>query len=908
MASSSYPAADATSKHDLLCPSPILDAVRSHASSGSLYDGGGGGGGGGERREAVAVPLDALDALSSSLVESATSQSGAGLEVTASFYTYPDAPRSPPLSGRPRIWRLVKRGLFDAVAGGDDDDGVDDKNGGGSILRKCAFAARLPRHIDPNDAKKLRNSRSFRDFARFLAKNELVAAAACDSKGRIGFVVPLLDAAGSVDGDGGERDEEYAADFYYAPLKQFLPWAKKNHEAHERRQQQQRQRQHKLEGEPQSWTPPYTPPPEEECAPRGWDDDEPVAEGEPESWTPRYDPPPEEECGPRGWDNNDTKAAAPDDAPMFRPPDDDEPLFRPPDDDSEPIFKPPDDEGDSSGLFVPPGSEGNEDSGAGLFVPPGSDDNGASGTGLFVPPGSEGDGGSSGLFVLPGSDDNNNGGGAGGGWGDMGWGGADNGFGPAKDDNGGWDNNDDNGNDNNNDDDNNNDNGNDGQTNMMSDGVAHVDTGAAAADAFYSGLTRNLDSRADSRLYHMRAFNGWVKAMQIAELDPDTSAASNKEKNKGKGKRRSRNSPLRVLDLACGKGGDLGKWTLHRRKLENYVGVDVARGSLVDAAIRARQMSNRNKSALKRCTFALADLGEDVPGRKRTKRARRMQKLSCWTLQDESPEDRRRDPTFVPLEGGGISESDRFDVISIQFAIHYMMSSRKRARRFFHTVSELLEVGGNLVATTIDARVAAEELMGLGLDYHFDDFDRHADVDAEVAGGDVEKEDDNDRRKASSASGATVSVGGGVCRLKFDADTLRRVFRPSGTKEDMYGLQYTFTLVEGSDHAAGVGEAVDLPEWLTPLPALEELAEEGGLKLEYATNFHQFFEERKDPSRHHAAHNALYNMKVLSRDGSVSAQEWDVSRMYVAIKFRKVGESRIELGVEYEVGEDEMRE
>jgi mRNA (guanine-N7-)-methyltransferase len=62
----------------------------------------------------------------------------------------------------------------------------------------------------------------------------------------------------------------------------------------------------------------------------------------------------------------------------------------------------------------------------------------------------------------------------------------------------------------------------------------------------------------------------------------------------------------------------------------------------------------------------------------------------------------------------------------------------------------------------------------------------------------------------------TVSVGQGVCRLKFDADTLRRVFRPTKSPEDMFGLQYTFTLVEGSDHAAGVGEAVDLPEWLTP--------------------------------------------------------------------------------------------
>jgi mRNA (guanine-N7-)-methyltransferase len=72
--------------------------------------------------------------------------------------------------------------------------------------------------------------------------------------------------------------------------------------------------------------------------------------------------------------------------------------------------------------------------------------------------------------------------------------------------------------------------------------------------------------------------------------------------------------------------------------------------------------------------------------------------------------------------------------------------------------------------------------------------------------------------------------------LKFDADTLRRVFRPSKSPEDMFGLQYTFTLVEGLDHAAGVGETIDLPEWLTPIKALEELAKESGLKLEYVSD------------------------------------------------------------------------
>lgn len=391
----------------------------------------------------------------------------------------------------------------------------------------------------------------------------------------------------------------------------------------------------------------------------------------------------------------------------------------------------------------------------------------------------------------------------------------------------------------------------------------HSDTGAAAADAFYSGLTRSLDTRADSFLYHMRAFNGWVKATQIQELDPRITV-----NGKPQGK-----SPLRVLDLACGKGGDLTKWTLHDRGMSNYVGIDVARGSLRDAAIRAREMRKRGK--LKKAIFTCADLGADVPGRRKSPTHRTMQKLLTWSLEDEAKYE-TDPPEFKMRRGGGISEMDRFDVVSIQFAIHYMMSSGKRARRFFHTVSELLEIGGNLVCTTIDARVVIGHFMDLGLDYHF-----------------VENGSDPDFEEA------VVEAGGGACKIKFEPEVVRRILTTAtdGTSagEELFGLQYTFTLVEGSDHAAGVGDAVNLPEWLTPIPVLEALGNEAGLELEYAQNFHEFFETRKDATEYPAAHHALYNMKVLNRDGSISKDEWSVSRLYAAIKFRKVRESTITL-------------
>jgi mRNA (guanine-N7-)-methyltransferase len=245
-----------------------------------------------------------------------------------------------------------------------------------------------------------------------------------------------------------------------------------------------------------------------------------------------------------------------------------------------------------------------------------------------------------------------------------------------------------------------------------------------------------------------------------------------------------------------------------------------------------------------------------------------MQKLPTWSLQNE-PLHASDTPVFRNVRGGGISLEDKFDVVSIQFAIHYMMSSRMRARRFFQTVSQLLEIGGNLIVTTIDARMVLWHLMNLGMDFHFE-------------------------YPSCELKPATVRVGGGACRIHFEPDIVKQIFTANSkdlTDSSLFGVEYTFTLVEGSDQERGFGDAVNLPEWLTPLPVLEALAKEAGFELEYAQNFHEFYAARSDLSSNVGAHTALYNMKVLNRNGSISEEEWEISRMYIAMKFRKVKES-----------------
>jgi mRNA (guanine-N7-)-methyltransferase len=237
------------------------------------------------------------------------------------------------------------------------------------------------------------------------------------------------------------------------------------------------------------------------------------------------------------------------------------------------------------------------------------------------------------------------------------------------------------------------------------------------------------------------------------------------------------------------------------------------------------------------------------------------------------------------VQGGGIRTTEKFDVISIQFAIHYMMNTQERAKRFFQTVSELLDMGGSFIATTVDARVVIEHLLNLGLNFH--------------------QEDCKDHGGAGSTEAAVVEVGGGACRLSFPPKTIQWMFRPeqqqveSSSSQQQFGLEYLFQLVEGNNQAAGVGDAVNVPESLLPLLMLQSLAEEVGLEMDYFQNFHDFYSnpggrrQRKGVATNDPEANGislLHDMGVLNHNGRLSNEEWEICRLYCAFQFRKVRE------------------
>ena len=87
------------------------------------------------------------------------------------------------------------------------------------------------------------------------------------------------------------------------------------------------------------------------------------------------------------------------------------------------------------------------------------------------------------------------------------------------------------------------------------------------------------DYRKNSPIYNLKSFNNWIKSVLISSFA-----------------RFTKPSFARVLDIGCGKGGDLNKWL--RSNIIDYVGLDIADISVDQAGKRYQQMRNKNFNAL----------------------------------------------------------------------------------------------------------------------------------------------------------------------------------------------------------------------------------------------------------------------------------------------------------------------
>ncbi|ESO90795.1 hypothetical protein LOTGIDRAFT_122655, partial [Lottia gigantea] len=171
-------------------------------------------------------------------------------------------------------------------------------------------------------------------------------------------------------------------------------------------------------------------------------------------------------------------------------------------------------------------------------------------------------------------------------------------------------------------------------------------------------------SRALSRIYHMRNFNNWTKSILIGDT---------LDKIRGT----DRNKKIVVLDLCSGKGGDLLKWK--KGGIDQLVCADIAATSVEQCETRFKEMSERSRNErygprLYEAEFIAADCTK------------------------EELTERYKDPNL------------QFDLTSCQFSFHYSFESEQQADMMLQNACSRLKPGGYFIGTTPNSNELVKRL------------------------------------------------------------------------------------------------------------------------------------------------------------------------------------------------------
>ena len=149
--------------------------------------------------------------------------------------------------------------------------------------------------------------------------------------------------------------------------------------------------------------------------------------------------------------------------------------------------------------------------------------------------------------------------------------------------------------------------------------------------------------------------------------------------------KKSRTMEGSLLDLGVGTGGDSLKWKLGL--LKDVVGLEIVKESVEIA--RTTYMSH--KGAKPNTTFIWGDSGKLI-------------------FPDYEA---ALDGYNKGLLKKVILSKNQFDVVSMQFAIHYLFENEIKLRTFLQNVSDNLKIGGYFIGTSMDGRRVVELLRGL---------------------------------------------------------------------------------------------------------------------------------------------------------------------------------------------------
>ena len=188
----------------------------------------------------------------------------------------------------------------------------------------------------------------------------------------------------------------------------------------------------------------------------------------------------------------------------------------------------------------------------------------------------------------------------------------------------------------------------------MSEAAKPEGIGQSVASHYNTLKETGLKGRKESPIFYMRNFNNWMKSVLINEYVHKIKDSTSNER-----------ISVKVLDVGCGKGGDLNKWKNSR--ISYLAGADIAEISIRQAKERYQDLKRRNRDHLFPADYFAADCTK------------------------ENIRDKLCDPDM------------QFDLVSCQFAFHYCFESLPQAEMMLRNISQNLKPGGYFIGTTPDA-------------------------------------------------------------------------------------------------------------------------------------------------------------------------------------------------------------
>lgn len=390
--------------------------------------------------------------------------------------------------------------------------------------------------------------------------------------------------------------------------------------------------------------------------------------------------------------------------------------------------------------------------------------------------------------------------------------------------------------------------------------------------------------KTDSKIKGLRSFNNWVKSTVIHKFSPG-------EPDSG---------PLRVLDIGCGKGGDLQKWQRAPQPVELYVGIDPAEVSIEQARERYRQMRSRGNGGRggrggyhnrSQRLFDAEFLAEDAFS------------FSLGDLQII------REVGFGP--GSRWGPSGGFDVVSMMFCMHYAFENEAKAKGMLNNVAGSLKKGGRFFGVIPNSDMLRDGVKK----FHQRDSTNPPDgakmdkdaglpkVTAESNGTvtppisslsepsksllpavngtrteELSSKGDQSRKHNAEANDspgpATAEWGNSIYRVRFSGETPKDgVFRPP------YGWKYSYFMEEAVE---------EVPEYIVPWEAFRAIAEDYNLELQYRRPFAEVWQEEKNSP---VFGPLSEQMGVRGKDAGpllITDEEFEAASFYHAFCFYKI--------------------